>query len=202
VRSGLLVKLLAVGVPLVVVVGIGALLALLFLAVGLRTWLRMRRFAAATAVPPVDLWAHGAYGLWTGMEDSATWTRERARDSLASWYGARDGAALGAVLDGLGAGQTGNAAWDQVRAVDLVRIGIAAGYLDGEAARKRVRGIATALRKAYPSWEALGSAFEQGMREWQDSRGITDPAETGRVQRNLPPLREVVWPRIAWSAKL
>ena len=44
--------------------------------------------------------------------------------------------------------------------------------------------------------------FEKGMHAWQDGRGVTDPNERGRVERNLPTLRAYIWPRIAWNARL
>lgn len=199
--------LVGCGVPVVIVgfVGIGFLGA----------W-RARRRALAYAqliqheeplpvVPPrpaVERWAAGAWGLWSGAEDSAAWDGERARQSLQAWYGAGDADALKRVIDGLVAGQTGNAAWDQVRAIDLVRIGVAAGYLSPEECWSVVRQIASSLRGSYGSWEELGAAFEAGMNAWQDSRGITNEGERARVRRNLPHLRSVVWPAVAWAAVL
>jgi hypothetical protein len=193
----------ACGIPLVI---------LAFLMIGaFGVWRARRRamaYAAVYAEPAprtltsVDLWAAGAWGLWSGAEDSAGWAADRAIQSLASWYGARDATALRGVIDGLIAGQTGNAAWDQVRAVDLARIGVAAGYLTAEESFDIVRRIATDLRAKYRTWEELGAAFEAGMHAWQDGRGITAEGERGRVQRNLPHLRSGVWPAIPFHQPL
>jgi hypothetical protein len=151
----------------------------------------------------VERWAAGAYGMWTGGEDCATWDPERARQSLQSWYGAGDGASLSRTLDGLATGEaTGHAAWDQVRAVDIVRIGMAAGYLSPAEGQQQIRELATALRAHYRSWEEACAAFEAGMHAWQDSRGITDETQRGRVQRNLPWLRSSLWPQIPYDAAL
>lgn len=200
-RTGILMKVLAVAVPVVLVVGIVAMVAALAGVLLLRAWWARRRWAAA--IPQaVDLWAAGAFGIWSGTEDSAHWDPERARRSLADWYGATDAAGLLGTLDSLARGTTGNAAWDQVRAVDLVRMGLAAGYLDLEGGRAQVRRFATSLRGTYRSWDELAAAFEQGMLAWQASRGIDAPAETGRVQRNLPVLRAQVWPLVPWDAAL
>ena len=40
------------------------------------------------------------------------------------------------------------------------------------------------------------------MHAWQTSRGIDDPTELGRVQRNLPKLRAEVWPHVSFDAPL
>lgn len=212
--KGLVWTLVAVGVPTVIVLVVVALAALLVLSAVVRAWLVMRRVQAASApqdpppfapapVPAVDRWAAGAYAMWTGGEDCATWDPDRARQSLRAWYGAGDAASLARVIDTLASGaQTGNAAWDQIRAIDLVRIGLAAGYLTRPQAEDRVRKIATALRAAHRSWEDACAAFEAGMHDWQDSRGVTDPTERGRVQRNLPFLRASIWPQIPYDAEL
>ena len=147
-------------------------------------------------------WAHGAYSLWTGGEDSATWTPERAQSALANWYGAKAGGQAQNVIDDLRRGQTGNAAWDKVRALDLVRIALAAGYLDQDQCRQRCAGIGKELQAQYRGWDALAAAFEQGMQSWQRSRNITDPSELGRVQRNLPKLRAEIWPTVPYDTVL
>jgi len=150
----------------------------------------------------VDAWAHAAYSLWTGGEDSATWTPTRAQDSVRSWYGAGSGGALQEVVRGLRKGKTGSPAWDKVRALDLVRIGSAAGYYDKDQVRQQQAGIGGELQQLYGSWEELARAFEEGMQSWQRSSGTTDPMEVGRVQRNLPKLRAEIWPRIPYGTTL
>lgn len=215
-RTGLVWKVLAVAGPTLVVAAVVGFVVLLVAGVMFRAWLGMRRARAnaaayvvsapatpaPTVYPAVEWWAAGAYGLWTGGEDCATWTRERARTSLESWYGATDAAGLDRTIDGLMAGATGNQAWDQVRAIDLLRIGIAAGYVTREECADRVRTMAAQLRASYPSWEALGTAFEAGMHAWQDSRGVTDPAARGRVKHALPTMRSDVWPKIRYDGAL
>lgn len=148
------------------------------------------------------LWARAAYGLWTGGEDSADWARDRGIQSLSDWYGIGDDDGFWALIRELGAGQTGNAAWDQVRALDLLRIGVAAGYIRSDECWDAVRRIAEDLRRKYRSWEALAAAFEEGMLAWYDRRGITDPATRARVQQNLPFLRQQLWPAIPWDASI
>jgi len=147
-------------------------------------------------------WAHGAYSLWTGGEDSASWQPERAQNAFRDWYGARAGGTAQNVIDDLIRGQTGNAAWDLVRALDLVRMGVAAGYLDADQCRERCARIGKQLQAQYGGWDALAVAFEQGMQAWQRGRGVTDPNELGRVQRNLPKLRAEVWPAIPYDTAL
>jgi hypothetical protein len=150
----------------------------------------------------VDVWAHAAYSLWTGGEDSATWTPKRAQDSFASWYGAKSGGASQQVVEGLRKGKTGNAAWDKVRALDLVRIALAAGYYDKDQVRQQEAGIGRELQQAYGSWEDLSRAFEAGMQDWQRGSGTTDPNELGKVQKHLPKLRGEIWPKIAYGTTL
>jgi hypothetical protein len=150
----------------------------------------------------VDAWAHAAYSLWTGGEDSATWTPKRAQDSFRSWYDARSGGASHLVVDGLRKGRTGNPAWDKVRALDLVRIALAAGYYDKDQVRQQQAGIGREIQQAYGSWEDLARAFEAGMNEWQRGAGQTDPNELGRVQKHLPKLRNEIWPKVAYGTTL
>ena len=103
------------------VVLLGAGIALVTVAAGKRRAKALRR------------WTHGAYSLWTGGEDCGTWPQERASQSLASWYGATGPGRFWEVLAELRDGQTGNVAWDQVRALDLLRIGRAATFIDDDA---------------------------------------------------------------------
>jgi hypothetical protein len=106
------------------------------------------------------------------------------------------------VVSGLKHGQTGNQAWDLVRAIDLLRIGRAAEFIDDEDCWKEIAKIGIVLQKTYPSWEALAQAFEAGMNAWHQRRGVTDPKELGRVQRNLAALRGQIWPSVAYSRSL
>ena len=150
----------------------------------------------------IPRWARGAYGLWTGGDDSATWARDRAVNSLKSWYGATNVGAFRGVIDDLKSGTTGVPAWDLVRALDLLRIGVAAGYIDQEECWTESARICRTIQQTHTSWEHLGQVFQTGMNSWQHRSGITDPNETGRVQRNLPRLRAEVWPQAPWAAKL
>jgi hypothetical protein len=208
--KGGLVTLVAVGVPILVVLAVLGLAVLAVTVAMVRRAAVMRRVMAASAVqvpvapprPAVERWAAGAYAVWTGGEDCATWTPERARESLSAWYGATDAAGLQRTIDGLVAGATGNAAWDRIRAIDLLRIGVAAGFLTQDQCWAQVRGMAGTLRAQYPSWEALAEGFETGMNAWHDSRGVTDPVARERVQRNLGALRSQIWPAIQYHAPL
>jgi hypothetical protein len=40
------------------------------------------------------------------------------------------------------------------------------------------------------------------MHQWQDQRGVTDPQQRQRVQRNLPYLQKTAWPQAAFAAPL
>lgn len=150
----------------------------------------------------VEKWGHAAYSLWTGGEDCATWQEQRARSALGDWYGATNYQAYLEVIEGLRHGQTGNPAWDKVRALDLLRIGRAAAFLDDDQCRTRIAEIGRELQQQFKSWEELGQAFEQGMQAWQRSRGVSDPAQLGRVQNNLPKLRSQIWPGVRFDTEL
>lgn len=165
--SSLLRPAVIVPIVAVAVIVLGAI-------IGFATLARSKRRAAA-----LRRWTHGAYSLWTGGEDCGTWAKDRATASLASWYGATGPGHLWKVIAELKDGQTGNPAWDQVRALDLLRIGRAADYLDDDAC-----------------WT------EAGMLAWHRRRNVTDPAELTRVQRHLPALKQSVWPTIDFDAKL
>jgi hypothetical protein len=147
-------------------------------------------------------WTHAAYSLWTGGDDSGTWTADRAQKSLASWYGATGPGKLWEVIAGLRAGRTGNISWDRIRAFDLLRIGFAARFIDDDQCWTEAGKIAVELQSQFRSWDELAQSFEAGMQAWQRTSGITDPAETGRVQRHLPKLRQQIWPQIRYDATI
>ena len=90
----------------------------------------------------------------------------------------------------------------RVRAIDLLRIGTAAGYVREDECWQAVSSIAEALRQRFDSWPALASDFEAGMLKWQDQRGVTDPQQRQRVKRNMGYLRKTAWPRTAFRAPL
>lgn len=142
-------------------------------------------------------WLAGAYGTWTGLEDSGTWERSRATSSLRSWYGVESQADLDALLEDLvRSRQTGNPAWDAGRGADTVRIGFAAGYLSASDVKDWTFRIAEVLQGRYASWQQYATAFEAGMHAWQDRSGVQDAEARGRVQRNVPLLVAQVWPAV------
>lgn len=182
----------AVLVPIVVVV-----VLLLGVVIGAVTMLGAKNKKKA-----IPKWAHGAYSIWTGGEDCGTWTQDRAATSLHSWYSVNGPGSFWKVIEGLKSGQTGNPAWDRVRALDLLRIARAATFIDDDQCWTESAKIGRELQSRYRSWEELAQAFEQGMRSWQQGRGVDDPQQTGRVQRNLPALRQQIWPAIAYTTTL
>ena len=151
----------------------------------------------------LEAWARGAYSIWTGGEDSATWTPERAQKSFRDWYGAQSGGQAQNVIEGLITdGQTGSLAWDKVRALDLVRIALAARYIDDDQSKAYVARIGQVLQRSHQGWEHLAQSFEQGMQAWHQRMNQTNPQETQRVQRNLPVLRSQIWPQAPWGTTL
>ena len=147
-------------------------------------------------------WIRGAYSIWTGGDDSASWPVDRAKQSLADWYGAQNVGGFWNVMKDLRAGTTGNLAWDRVRALDILRIGMAATYIAADQCQTEGSKIGQELQAKYGSWDELAHAFEAGMHAWQRQSGTTDPNELGRVQRNLPILRQKIWPGVAWGSPL
>jgi hypothetical protein len=150
----------------------------------------------------LEKWCRGAYGLWTGGEDCGQWDQARAQAALRDWYGATAVGSFWDVIGGLRNGQTASPAWDRVRALDLLRIGTAATYIDADSCWTEAGKIATELQARYRSWDELAQDFEAGMHAWQRSRGVTDPQQTSRVQRNLPNLRQQIWPQVPFHAKV
>lgn len=179
------------------IAGVAVGVVLLGVGVGVFTMMRAKRARGAR-----DQWVRGAYSIWTGGEDSGAWTAQRAQQSLANWYGATNVGKFWEVIRGLRQGQTGNLAWDGVRALDLLRIGFAAQFIDAESCFDEATKIGRDLQQRHGSWEELAQAFEAGMRAWQQRQGITDPQETGRVQRNLPALRQQIWPAVDFKTTL
>ena len=177
------------------------LVAALFVGVGLLVavvkWQLGKRSAAAQR-----RWVHGAYSIWTGGEDSAAWHPEKAQGSLAAWYGATTATAFWEVIRDLRSGTTGNPAWDRVRALDLLRIGRAADFVDEEGCSNECARIGQELQRVYTGWDQLAQGFEAGMHAWQQSRGIDDADQRNRVQRNLPMLRGRIWPEAPFRTTL
>lgn len=149
-----------------------------------------------------ESWARGAYSLWTGGEDCASWAPEKARTSLDDWYGAGDGEETLDTIHELCEGEPADAAWDMVRALDLLRIALAAQYIDAATCRAEIATIASALQRRYASWEELAVGFEAGMHAWYRGNGVTNEKQLARVQRNLPKLRAEIWPTIAFETAL
>lgn len=188
--SSLLRPAVLVPIVAVVVVVLGVVVGMIAMAASKRRAAALRR------------WVHGAYALWTGGEDCGTWAQDRAAASLASWYGATGPGHFWKVVAELRDGQTGNPAWDQVRALDLLRIGRAATFIDDDQCWTEAGKIAVDLQRKYRGWDELAGQFEAGMLAWHRRRNVTDPDELGRVQRNLPALRQSVWPQIRFDAAL
>ena len=175
--------------------------AVVVVALGVVAFMLRRLFGAPEAVHARE-WAHGGYSIWTGGEDCGDWDAARARDALRSWYGVQDSASFWSTIQNLRGGTTSNISWDQVRAIDLLRIGAAATYIDEDECWAEVSAIAGQLQERFDSWEAVAADFEAGMHAWQDGRGVTDPGQRGRVQRNLPYLRGTAWPEAPFKAPL
>jgi Protein of unknown function (DUF1266) len=132
----------------------------------------------------IPRWARGAYGLWTGGDDSGACARARAVNSLSSWYGATNVGAFRAVITDLKRGTTGVAAWDRVRALDLLRIGVAPGYIDLDECWTESARICKTIQSTHTSWEHLGQVFQVGMNSWQHTRALSCdrcPASRGRT---------------------
>ncbi len=147
-------------------------------------------------------WLAGVYGVWTGADDSASWDRARAVNSLRNWYGVESTHDLDNQIEELLRGQTGSVGWDVGRAADLLRIGVAAGYYSEDDCLEKASTLAERLRGIYGSWEEYAAGFEQGMNAWQHRRNVTDPEQLGLVRRNLPHLRGSVWPKVSWDTSL
>lgn len=151
----------------------------------------------------IEAWSRGAYSLWTGGTDCATWSQEKARGALDDWYGADSPESAQETIDELALGADAeDSAWDKVRAIDLLRIALAAGFIDRAACHAKTVAIARELQRQYADWEALAKAFEAGMHRWQRGNGVTDPKRLARVQNNLPILRTQIWAEVDFDAAL
>jgi hypothetical protein len=176
-----------------VIVGVVAVVLVLGVIIGIVSM----KGGASTA----QRWTHGAIGIWSGAEDSGTWPESRAKQSLQSWYGITDRPSLMKMVESLkGSAGRDSASWDMVRAIDLIRMGFAAGYLDEDDCWEKVKQVRELLQKQFTSWQDLATAFERGMHAWQDSRGQTDANERARVQKNLPVLEAQIWSKVKFSA--
>jgi hypothetical protein len=173
----------------------GLVAGLLGLAIGLPLVRRSRRETALAR------WARGAYGLLTGGDDFGRLGREEAQGLLEAPWGIEDAAQLRDAVAGLERTESGNEAWDLVRAIVLARLGAAAGYLDEQESWEIVARAAARLQGSYGSWAALGEAYAEGRSAWLRGQGISQPAHHSPVERNIEALRARVWPRVAFRGR-
>ena len=138
----------------------------------------------------LDAWARGAYSIFTGGEDSASWAPERAQNAFRDWYGAPSGGMAQNVIEELINGQTGNEAWDKVRALDLVRMALAARYIDQDQSKTYEARIGQALRR---SRDFLAADCRRGQR------AHNSPPGPGR-RAGQPPTRRVARRYRPWNA--
>ena len=177
--SSLLRPAVIVPIVAVAVIVLGAI-------IGFATLARGKRRAAA-----LRRWTHGAYSLWTGGEDCGTWAKDRATASLASWYGATGPGHLWKVIAELRDGQTGNPAWDQVRAL-AESLGLRSRLFD--------------IRATPQGFAFVGSGFGHGvgMSQWGARELARRGASYQRIlARFYPGARLEAWPseRVASRAE-
>lgn len=95
-------------------------------------------------------------------------------------------------------------AWDLLRAIMLLRNGVAIGYIDERVAADTMLLVAERLQANYGSWEELGSHFERARWHW---RATTAPEDAIAVQHDEHRERALLQPGqpralVPWDARL
>ncbi len=153
----------------------------------------------AEAADPLVAWVQCAFLIVTGDCDYGHMPPGEARRMLQRWWNIHGAREHSATLDELAAAPDN--AWDLVRFILVVRMGVAAGYLDDEEGWAEIRPIAVRLRNAYDSWYALGQAYLTARRQWQGVAldGTEDDATMRRIADNIEELRATRWTEVPYD---
>jgi hypothetical protein len=153
----------------------------------------------AEAADPLKAWVQCAFLIVTGDCDYGHLAPGDGRRMLQRWWnihGVRDHSD---TLDDLAAAPDN--AWDLVRFVLVVRMGVAAGYLSDDEGWEEIRPIAARLRNAYDGWAALGQAYLTARRQWQGVAldGTEDDPTMRRIVDNIEELRATRWLEVPYD---
>jgi hypothetical protein len=155
----------------------------------------------AEAEDPFKAWVQAAFLIVTGDCDYGHLGPGEGRRLLQRWWnvhGVRDHVD---TLDDLSAAPDN--AWDLLRFIIVVRMGVAAGYLSDEDGWAEIRPIAARLRDAYDGWLAMGHAYLTARRQWQGVAldGTEDDPTMRRIAENIEELRATRWTEVPWDLR-
>ena len=146
---------------------------------------------------PVKRWARGAYTMLNGKFDpglEGAASADAARGALRRDWSVTDAASARQRLSELAEVPSGDAAWDHVRRIVLARMAAGAAFVPQGESWAAVAASRDALRKAYPSWEAMHAAYRD--------RLVGSPQGQGeRVEQfdfNVQQVSRPLWTAVAY----
>ncbi|MBX7077927.1 MAG: DUF1266 domain-containing protein [Nannocystaceae bacterium] len=190
-------------------------MALLAGALALSWWLWRRirredplRFLAQRlehdAGDPYRGWVQNAFLVVTGNCDYGHLPRGEAVRMLSSWWDVHGPNEHRRMLAELAESGRPDNAWDLLRFVLLMRLGVAAGYVDDAGAWAGIRPIARRLQAAYGDWPAMAHAYLLARRQARGlaADGTEDDASTQAIRDNIAHLHGGRWAQLPWSTPL
>ncbi len=138
---------------------------------------------------PLHRFAHGVVAIITGGADYGYMSPSKIRPVLEQMWSITTPANVDHVVAELSEGTT---AWDLVRAVHVIRMSVAAGYLPIEKGWTKIAPIAQKLQRSYPSWDATMRAYHHDRAGWVAHSGASvDSPE--KVEREIAGFERGVW---------
>ena len=161
----------------------------------------LQRMAEEDGTDPLKRWARGVYALLS-PQDYGRLPQGGAQMILRRDWGCETPAKLHGLLERRFALETGDPAWDLVRAVILARLGAAAGYMSPPDSWAVVGRARNEILRHYACWAELGEAYADARMRWLRSTGEVEPDEKrpfDEVRYAMKDLAQNLWPHVAFS---
>jgi hypothetical protein len=153
---------------------------------------------------PTRRWAHGIFGLISGVRDYAYAEKRDLRVGLRDWWGINNKDDFRARFVELRDEQPRTkqeAAWCWVRAINLARMAAGAGLVSHEGCWRLIVPFLPCIQTNFSGWEDLGQHYLAAYNAWVVDRNI-DRQSVESVGDNINVLREGVWREIPFAQPL
>ena len=158
----------------------------------------------ADASIPLRRWVQAASMLVTRNCDYGYLDEGEARRMLHRWWHVHGRRDLHDTLDELAHSPHEDNAWELLRFLLVVRLGVAAGMIPEDDGWDAAAPIARRLQRAYDDWPQMGQAYVQARRQWRSLPldGSDDDDAMRWVVDNLHTLRADLWVKIPFALDL
>lgn len=153
-------------------------------------------------IDPRRAWVQGASQILMRLHDNAYLEEELIRTMLRESWGLSGPSDLDATVSRLVS--TEKNAWGLLRAMLLLRSGVAVGWLSNEASFARCFEVGRELQAVYQSWDALGEAALRARRRFfgMAEDGSQDDEDMREVVESVRYLRSTLWKTTPWDRPL